>query len=90
MDRLTHESLLNAIKELESLKTLVDSNKFSIEEISEFVSEIAWNMSGIVKRRAYKSDEFQCRLRGILHSAKRDRLAIEKLEKEHDEEFDNV
>ena len=61
-----------------------------MEEISEFVAEIAWNMSGIMKRRAYKSDEFQCRLRGLLHSAKRERLSVEKLELKDDEEFNDV
>lgn len=90
MDRLTHDSLLNAIKEIESLKIIIDSNRFSMEEISEFVAEIAWNMSGIMKRRAYKSDEFQCRLRGLLHSAKRERLSVEKLELKDDEEFNDV
>lgn len=85
MDKRTHKSLLNAVKELDSLKVLVETGEYSKQEIADFIEEIQWNVSGILKRREYKSDEFQHRLAGLLQTIKRQKLKIEKLQEEKEE-----
>ena len=77
MDRLTHISLTNAIKEIDALKLLVISGDFSWEEIADFLEEISWNLTGVFDRRRYNSDEFQHRLRGLLEERKRSKEPID-------------
>jgi len=71
MDRLTHISVTNAIKELVALKALVVSGEFSLEELSDFIDEISWHLAGVFQRKRYNSDEFQHRLAGVLQARKR-------------------
>ncbi len=66
MDRLTHLSITNCVKELDSLEKLVISGKFSHEEISSWISQISWELSNIFQRIRYDSDEFQHRLKKLL------------------------
>lgn len=62
MDRLTHSSITNAIKELDALHKLALSKGFETEEIADWIQEISWNLANVFQRRRYDSDEFQCRL----------------------------
>ena len=71
MDKLTHMSITNAIKELDALKALVVSGEFTFEEVSDFINEISWHLAGIFQRNRYNSDEFQHRLSGILQARKK-------------------
>jgi len=70
MDRLTHISVTNCIKELDALSSLVLSEQFSYEEIADWVVEISWNLSNVFQRRRYDSDEFQHRLRKLIQENK--------------------
>jgi hypothetical protein len=67
MDRLTHISITNCIKELDALEKLVISGDFSDQELADFLQEISWNLSNVFRRVRYDSDEFQCRLRKLIH-----------------------
>lgn len=71
MDKLTHISLTNCIKELDSLEKLVQTEEYSYEEVAEAIKEISWNLSLIFNRRRYNSDEFQLKLRDHLKSKKK-------------------
>jgi hypothetical protein len=71
MDRLTHISITNCIKELDALEKLVISGEFSEQELADFLQEVSWNLSNVFRRVRYNSDEFQCRLRKILHERKK-------------------
>lgn len=72
MDRLTHISITNCIKELDALEKLVISGEFSEKELADFLQEISWNLSNVFRRVRYNSDEFQCRLRKLIHDRKKD------------------
>lgn len=71
MDRLTHISITNCIKELDALEKLLLSGDFTDKELSDFIQEVSWNLSNVFRRVRYDSDEFQCRLRKILHDRKK-------------------
>lgn len=71
MDKLTHISITNCIKELDCLEKLVSSGDFTDQQISDFIQEISWNLSNVFRRVRYNSDEFQCRLRKMLHDRKK-------------------
>lgn len=71
MDRLTHMSITNCIKELDALEKLITSGQFTHEEIADWVSEISWNLSNVFNRRRYNSDEFQHRLRKLIKDSRR-------------------
>ena len=66
MDRLTHLSITNCIKELDSLSKLALSGKFSYEQLSDWMEQIGWELSNVFQRRRYDSDEFQLKLKKIL------------------------
>jgi len=72
MDKLTHISLTNCIKELDSLEKLVLSEKFTLEEIASWISQISWELSNVFNRKRYNSDEFQYRLRKLIKERKKD------------------
>ena len=78
MDKLTHISITNCIKELDALKNLILSGEFSYETVAEWVSQISWEMSNVFQRRRYDSDEFQHRLKKLIQESKR---AAQKKEK---------
>ncbi len=71
MDRLTHISITNCIKELDSLEKLIISEKFSYEEVASWVSQISWELSNVFQRKRYDSDEFQHRLKKLIHEGKK-------------------
>ncbi len=72
MDKLTHLSLTNCIKELDSLEKLALSEKFTLEEIASWIAQISWELSNVFNRKRYNSDEFQHRLRKLITEKKRD------------------
>lgn len=74
MDRLTHISMTNCIKELDALSQLVASGEFSYDELADWIVEISWNLSNVFRRRRYDSDEFQHRLRKLVQDKKRRKL----------------
>lgn len=76
MDRLTFDSIINCVKELDSLEKIILSEKFSHAEIADWVAEISWNLVHVTgrHRRAYKSDEFQHILRKLVKGLKRESL----------------
>jgi len=71
MDRLTHISVTNCIKELDALSALVSSGEFDSAEVSDWITEISWNLGNVFRRRRYDSDEFQHRLRKLIQDNKR-------------------
>jgi hypothetical protein len=75
MDRLTHKSITNCIKELDALEKLVLSGEYDTQKIADCISEVSWNLAGIFRRQRYDSDEFQHALRKILKERKRASLA---------------
>lgn len=66
MDRLTHLSLTNCIKELDSLSKLALSGNFSNEQLADYIEQISWELSNVFNRRRYDSDEFQLKLKKLL------------------------
>ena len=72
MDKLTHISLTNCIKELDSLEKLALSEKFTLEEVASWIAQISWELSNIFNRKRYNSDEFQHRLRKLIKEKKKD------------------
>ena len=71
MDRLTHISITNCIKELDSLEKLILSEEFTLEEIASWVAQISWELANVFNRTRYDSDEFQHRLKKLIHDRKR-------------------
>jgi len=71
MDKLTHISITNCIKELDALEKLILSEDFSYQEVADWVVEISWNLANIFQRRRYDSDEFQHRLKKLIQESKR-------------------
>lgn len=71
MDRLTHISITNCVKELDALEKLVVSGDFSLEEIAGWISQISWELSNVFQRTRYDSDEFQHRLKKLIYDRKR-------------------
>jgi hypothetical protein len=71
MDRLTHISITNCIKELDALEKLVYSGDFTDQEVADFLQEISWNLSNVFTRVRYNSDEFQCRLKKLIQERQR-------------------
>ena len=71
MDRLTHISITNCIKELDALEKLVISEEFTSQEISDYLQEVSWNLSNVFRRVRYNSDEFQHLLRKLVQARKR-------------------
>jgi hypothetical protein len=59
LDRLTHTSITNAIKELEALKGLVLCGAFTEDEIADFIEEISWCLARTFQRHRYDSDEMR-------------------------------
>ncbi len=70
MDRLTHISVTNGVKELDALKFLVLSEHFSYAQIADWIAEVSWNLENIFQRRRYNSDEFQCLLKKLIQETK--------------------
>ena len=77
MDRLTHLSITNCIKELDSLAKLAYSGKFTHEELSDWIEQISWELSNTMQRHRYDSDEFQLKLKKLLLDRKRSDLKVE-------------
>jgi hypothetical protein len=73
MDRLTHTSITNCVKELDCLEKLILSGEFSQEEIASWVAQISWELSNVFQRIKYDSDEFQHRLKLLIQKNKRPR-----------------
>lgn len=71
MDRLTHMSVTNGVKELNALKLLILSEHFSHTQIADWVAEVAWNLEHIFQRQRYDSDEFQCLLKKLIQETKK-------------------
>jgi hypothetical protein len=82
VDRLTHISITNCIKELDALEKLVVSEQFNYQQVADWITEISWNLANIFNRRRYDSDEFQHRLKKLVQEQKR---AFQKTKKEDDE-----
>jgi len=73
MDRLAYTSVANGIKELDALKLLVLSERYSYAQIADWLAEVSWNLEGMLTRRQrYDSDEFQCILRGLVQEKKKE------------------
>jgi hypothetical protein len=73
MDRLAYTSVANSIKELDALKLLILSERYSYTQIADWVAEVSWNLESMLTRRQrYNSDEFQCILRGIVQENKKE------------------
>ena len=72
MDKLTHISLTNCVKELDSLEKLALSGKYTLEEIASWIAQISWELSKVFNRKRYNSDEFQHRLRKLIQEKKKD------------------
>lgn len=72
MDRLTHMSITNCTKELDALEKLILSERFSYQEVADWVAEIGWNLTNVFRRRRYDSDEFQHRLKKLVKGKKRE------------------
>jgi len=70
MDRLTHISITNCIKELDALEKLVLSGEYSRKQLADWIAQISWEMSNIFRRRRYDSDELQFVLRGLIRKRK--------------------
>lgn len=71
MDRLTHISITNCIKELDALEKLILSEEFNAEEIASWVAQVSWELSNVFQRVRYDSDEFQHRLKKLIQDRKR-------------------
>jgi hypothetical protein len=71
MDKLTHVSITNCIKELDALALVIASGEYSIEKIEEWVVQISWELARVMQRRRYDSDELQCVVRKILKDKKK-------------------
>ena len=71
MDRLTHMSITNCIKELDALEKLVISGEFDDEQIADWIAEVSWNLAQVFRRQRYDSDEFQHILRKLMRDRKR-------------------
>ena len=71
MDRLTHISITNCVKELDALEKLIISQDYSLEEIAGWVSQISWELSNVFNRTRYDSDEFQHRLKTLIYNRKK-------------------
>lgn len=76
MDKLTHISLTNCIKELDALEKLILSGEYPRDKVADWVAQISWELSNIFHRRRYDSDELQFVLKGLLQQ--RTRQAREK------------
>jgi len=72
MDKLTHMSITSCIKELDALEKLILSERYSYQEVADWIAEISWNMANIFRRRRYDSDEFQHRLKKLIKEKKRE------------------
>lgn len=73
MDKLTHMSIVNCIKELDALEKIITSDLYTKEKIAEWVEQISWELSGVMQRKRYDSDELQFTLKKILKDMKRDK-----------------
>jgi hypothetical protein len=73
MDKLTHMSIVNCIKELDALEKIITSDLYTKEKVAEWVEQISWELSGVMQRKRYDSDELQFILRKILKDMKRDK-----------------
>lgn len=72
MDKLTHMSINNCTKELDALEKLIISERYSYQEVADWVAEISWNLANIFRRRRYNSDEFQHRLKKLVKEKKKE------------------
>jgi hypothetical protein len=72
MDKLTHISIINCVKELDALEKIITSGLYSNEKIAEWVTQISWELSGAMQRRRYDSDELQFILRKIMKDLKKE------------------
>ena len=70
MDRLTHMSLTNCIKELDALEKITLSGRYTPEQISDWIKQISWELSNVFRRKRYDSDELQFILRKIVSEDK--------------------
>lgn len=86
MDRLTHISITNCIKELDALEKLVVSEEFTAQEIADYLQEVSWNLSNVFRRVRYNSDEFQHLLRKLVQANKRKKVKVEEDEEDSDGE----
>jgi hypothetical protein len=77
MDKLTHLSITNCIKELDSLAKLAYSSKFTYEELADWIEQVGWELANVMQRRRYDSDEFQLKLKTMLLDKKRNDLKVE-------------
>lgn len=87
MDRLTHISITNCIKELDALEKLIISERFSHREVADWVAEISWSLANVFNRRRYDSDEFQHRLKKLVKESKYANNQIKQDEDGSDDEL---
>lgn len=66
-------SIVNCIKELDALEKIITSDLYTKEKVAEWVEQISWELSGVMQRKRYDSDELQFILRKILKDMKRDK-----------------
>lgn len=76
MDKGTHISVTNCIKELDALSQLVASEKYSMEDVADWIAQISWELSGVFRRRRYNSDEFRLKLRQLVKERKQEKNKI--------------
>ncbi len=84
MDKLTHLSITNCIKELDSLSKLALSGRLSYEELSDCIEQISWELSNVFQRRRYDSDEFQLKLKKLVLDHKKNNISNEEKEVDGD------
>jgi hypothetical protein len=84
MDKLTHMSITNCIKEIDALEKLALSERFSYQQIADWLTEISWNLANVFRRRRYDSDEFQHRLKKLIKEKKQEEHKLKREESEED------
>lgn len=60
MKSKTFNSIVNALEELDALHKLMLAGEYSFEEVGDFVDEIRWNLSNVLRGVEYNSDELRC------------------------------
>ena len=59
-------SITNCIKELDALEKIILSNKFTDEQLADWVRQISWELSNVFRRKRYDSDELQFILKKLI------------------------
>lgn len=70
MDRLTHDSITNCKRELDSLEKIALSGELTLNQIAVCIAEISRELSGVFKRKRYDSETFQQKLKLLVRNRK--------------------